>query len=187
MANVIARGYPYPAGAWEEGPPGQTFKVWSFRLWCRTDDGKTYSRYVDIRSELVDPPQPPGGGWPSDVMDTLYRSQREFERNPDTYGPPIVSPEKLQELEQESTSPAPSIVEGFKKRENKDWQDVANWASDFNLPSDPNNPNREHRSGPATCWCGRTHPPHVRWQADCRTAQTCWCREKHCGIGMYRP
>src|SRR5438309_1806860 len=137
MAIIVARGYPTYVDSWVEGPPEKTFTVWSFSLWCKTDAGKTYSRYVDIASELKDPPQPPEGGWPADVLDTLYRSQLALERNPDSYGPPIVSPDKLGELEQNSKSPAPSIVEGFRERENKDWQDVVDWASDFNLTSDP--------------------------------------------------
>lgn len=186
MANIVARGYPYYVGSWEEGPPGRTFTVHNFRLWCRTDAGKTYYRYVDIASELTRPPQPPGGGWPADVLDTLYRSQVAFERNPDSYSPPVTSPEKVRELEQDSEPPAPSIVEGFKERENKDWQEVADWAADFNLPSHPSDPNREHIGGPTKCWCDRTHPPHKRWQPDCHTAPTCWCRQKHCGIGQPR-
>jgi len=186
MANIAARGYPAYVDGWTEGDPGREFTVWSFRLWCRTEEGKTYRRYVDIASKLVDPTQPPKGGWPADVVEVLYRSQLALEKNPDAYSGPIVSAETLAELEQDAETPWPSIVEGFKQRENKEWQDVADWASDFDLPSDPDNPEREHSGGPAKCWCGRTHPPHKEWQADCRSATVCWCRVRHCGIGHSR-
>jgi hypothetical protein len=159
------------------------FSVFRFRLWCRTDDGKTYRRYVDIASKGISPvvANPPGFGWSSDVLDQLYRSQRAFERNPDIYGPPIVNPDKIRELEQPGGSP--SIIAGFKARENLDWQSIVDWGEGLTLPTDPNNPNRQHIGGPGICWCERTHPPHKSWQEDCDSAPLCWCLEKHCGIG----
>jgi hypothetical protein len=181
MATIVARGYPTYVASWEEGPPDNRFTVWCFRMWCRTDAGTTYARYVDVAARGVEAVAAPEGGWSSDVLDTLYRSQLAFEKNPDVYGPPIVSAERVRELE-EGSDPSPTILAGFKERENKDWQSVADWASDFNLPSHPNNPEIEHIGGPTKCWCKRTHPPHKDWQADCSTAPCCWCRQKHCGI-----
>ena len=187
MASIVARGYPTHVDTWEEGPPGSTFTVSSFRLWCRIDAGNTYRTYVDIAwSDLDKRTHIPRGGWPPGILDTLYRSQVRLERDPDVYGLPVTSPDSLRELEKDSESPAPSIVEGFKEREKKNWQDVADWAADSNLPSDPSDPNREHIGGPTKCWCGRTHPPHKPWQPDCGTAPTCWCRERHCGAGQAR-
>ena len=187
MAKIIARGYPTHVGTWKEGPLEDEVVVSQFQLWCRTDDEKTYVRYVDITwSGSWETLPPSQSGWPAEVLDTLYRSQLDFERQPDVYGPPVTSPEELGQIEMGNASPQPSIVQGFKEREDKEWQDVADWASDFNLPSDPNDPDREHIGGPAKCWCGRTHPPHKKWEPDCDKAPLCWCRKKHCGMGFYR-
>lgn len=184
MGTIIARGYPVSVDQWVEGPPGQTFDVALFRLWCQTDDGKVYQRYVDVAYARIGE-GPTSFGWSSDVLDTLYRCQADLERAPDVYGT-VTSPDKLPDLQSASQNTNPSIIQGFQDRQNKEWQDVAKWASDFNLPSDPNNPDREHIGGPEKCWCGRTHPPHKPWEADCDKAPVCWCHKQHCGIGFPR-
>ena len=188
MPNIVARGYPTFVASWEEGKPDNRFTVWCFATWCRTDAGETYARYIDVALKgprSVEAVAAREGGWSSDVLDILYRSQLEFERNPDHYGPPIVSADRIRELE-DASSASPTILAGFEERENKDWQSVVDWASDLNLPSHPNIPDLQHVGGPATCWCERTHPPHKDWQADCSTSPYCWCRHKHCGIGIPR-
>lgn len=190
MAAIVARGHPHHVETWTEGPPGREFTVSMFRLWCRTDEGKTYSRYVDIAYTGGNfwATVPAEGGWPASFIDTLYRSQLALERSPDTYGPAIMDPDRLRGLEEDAAHPQPSIARGFEERETKDWQDVVDWAADFNLPSDPSNPDRKHIGGPGECWCRRrTHLPHKPWQEDCHTAPICWCRERHCGIGWRAP
>ena len=158
MATIVARGYPTYVASWEEGPPDNRFTVWCFRVWCRTDAGTTYARYVDVAAKGVEAVAAPGGGWSSDVLDTLYRSQVAFEKNPDIYGPPIVSAERVRELE-EGSDPSPTILAGFKERENKDWQSVADWASDFNLPSQPTAPTTPASAAPTAPSATPATPP----------------------------
>src|SRR5689334_4825516 len=115
----MSNPYPYPVGTWNEGPPDRPITVSSFRLWCTTADGKTYRRYVDVLwKNDFGATQPPEGGWPPDVVDTLYRAQLQFERSPDTYGPPVTSSDGLDQLKQDSTDPSPTIAKGFREREN---------------------------------------------------------------------
>lgn len=183
MATMVT--YPTHVDTWTEGPPGKTYTVSQFRLWTKTDSGKTYRRYVDVTwGSDFGATQPPDGGWPPSVVDVLYRAQKELANNPDIFGPPISSSDSMDDQQNDSQNPAPSIVNGFNDRDNNAAaQDIVDGVNQLNLPSDPNNPCREHDGG-KLCWCGRTHPPHRAYQFDCATAPFCWCRKKHCGAGL---
>jgi hypothetical protein len=163
-------------------------------MWCTTDDGKSYVYYAEITPKATrfqaDGSPVPGTevdqtAYEQDLQQQVDRAQANFEKDPSAYGRSVAgSPEEaIDQVKKEWAGMAEAARDAANKQE---WDQVADWFAGFNLPSDPNNPNREHDGGPSRCWCGRKHPPHRPWQEDCRRAPMCWCHKKHCGIGQTR-
>ena len=187
-------GWGTTRGATDEPKGAQDIITYNYALWCTTDDGKGYVYYVDLtpKQTRFQPDGTPVPGTETtdeqskqDVQQQLDRARTNFESDPSAYGRSVAgSPEAvIDQLKQDWAGMADAARDAANKEE---WGQVADWLAGFNLPSDPNNPDREHAGGPGKCWCGRTHPPHKPWQMECRTAPVCWCRKKHCGVGVTR-
>lgn len=147
MSNpkIVARGKPKMVDMTVE--VGGTVTL-SFGMWCTTDTGQSYVRYIDITpTDKNANISGPNRVWPKDVQDVLDRAQANFEKDPSAYGRPVSSPEEeIDRVSKESSGMEQAGHEGSPK----DWQQVSDWAAD---PSGERK-ERAHDYSGALCWCG---------------------------------